>query len=68
MNWVIGYFSIGVILSVLTWLYYTSKWCKREINEGHILAYLPVCTILWPMCIGYLCYEFYNKLKIKWGF
>ena len=40
MSWVLIYLVIGAIVSVLTWLYYTSNWSNREIHEGHVIVYL----------------------------
>ena len=68
LNWIFVYITIGVIISVLTWLFYTSKWCKRKISEDTILVYLPICTILWPMCVVGAIYESYKYLKNKWDF
>lgn len=45
------YIGIGVAFSVGSWLFYTSKWSKRKIDEGIVVAYLPVCTVLWPLLI-----------------
>ena len=68
MSWVFIYLVIGAIVSVLTWLYYTSNWCNREIHEGHVIVYLLFCTLLWPLCIISAFYELYCYLKRKWDF
>lgn len=68
MNYILIYIAIGAFISVLTWLYYTSKWCKRQIPEDALIVYLPLCTVAWPVCVISACYEFYNYLKVKWDF
>ena len=54
------YFIIGAIISILTSLYYTSKWSDRKIEEGSIIIYLVFCTILWPIVLVIL---FINIIK-----
>ena len=54
------YFTIGAIISILTSLYYTSKRSNRKIEEGSIIIYLFICTILWPIGLVIL---FINIIK-----
>ena len=68
MNWLLIYTFIGAVVSVLSWMYFTSNWCKRNVGEGDIAVYLPLCVVVWPICVISACYEFYNYLKIKWDF
>jgi len=52
MLYIISYFILGLIISIISWFYYTSYHNSR-IEEGHIFVYLIVCLFLWPIVMVY---------------
>lgn len=67
ITYLIYYIIIGAIVAVASWMYFTSYWKKHNIKgeEYPIVAYLPICTVLWPLMIISLFYEIYKKIFEK---
>ena len=51
---VLYYLLIGLIISILSWIFFIDKKNQRE---GFVLIYLPIITILWPIFIIIFVYN-----------